>query len=98
MRKKRELLKEAADYLKDIKDTYKDIRMEQIDIPVSTTNHSDKESLLNKLVGFKDGILVNLILSSEDLSKISNENVAYSSFDLLSKNKNISINKVLLGE
>lgn len=94
----KDLLKDISEYLKDIKDSYKDIKMDQISIMVSTTNHSDKESVLKKLIGFKDSLLVNLVLDSDVLSQISIEQINYSSFNIMSNSDAISLEKILFGE
>ena len=94
----RDLTSEVSDYLKDVKESYKDIKMEQIQITVSTTNHSEKENLLNRLIGFKNGVLINLILDSDTINNISSENINYSSFNILSNNNTLTLEKILLGE
>ena len=94
----RDLTSEISDFLKDVKETYKEVHMEQVRIVVSTTNHSDKENLLNKLIGFKNGLLINLVLDSNVLSNISSEAINYSSFNMMSKNNSVTLEKILIGE
>lgn len=94
----KDLISEVSDYLKDIKDSYKDVKMDQIQIAVSTTNHSQDENLLNKLIDFKNGVLINLILDSDTISNISSDNINYSNFNILSNNNTLTLEKILLGE
>ena len=94
----KDLESEISDYLKDIKDTYKEMKMEQIDIEVSNGNKSSEESLLKKLTGFKNGVLLNLILDSDVISNISSDKINYNNFNIMSKNNSISIDKIILGE
>ena len=94
----KDLISEVSDYLKDVKDSYKDVKMDQIQIAVSTTNHSESENLLNKLIGFKNGVLINLILDSDTINNISSDNINYSSFNILSNNNTLTLEKILLGE
>ena len=94
----KDLTKEISDFLKDLKESYKDVHMEQVRIIVSTTNHSDKEDLLNKLIGFKNGLLINLVLDTEVLSNISSESINYNSFNMMSKNNSVTIDKIIIGE
>ena len=101
----RELLDEKRDLedtvkseLKDIKAYYKDLEIENINAEVSTTNHTDKENILKKIIGFKDGILLNLVLDSEKIDSISSESYSYTDFNILSNTNIVSIEKLLLGE
>lgn len=94
----KDLLKEISDFLKDVKENYRDVRLDAIPIIVSSTNHSDKESILKKLIGFKNGLLINLILDSDVLSQISSEHINYLSFNIMSNSDAISLEKVLFGE
>ena len=94
----KDLISEISDYLKDLKESYKDLTMERIQLTVSTTNHSDNENLLKRLIGLKNGILINLILESDVINKIDTQTVNYSSFNILSQNNSFSIEKLLLGE
>ncbi len=95
---KRDILDEMSDYFKDVKDSYKDVFMEQIDLAVSTGSHSEDEGILNGLIALKDGALLNLILGSEKVRSIDSNDLLYNSFNILSKCKNISIDKVILTE
>ena len=94
----KDLTKEISDFLKDLKENYKDVHMEQVRIIVSTTNHSEKENLLNKLIGFKNGLLINLVLDTEVLSNISSESINYNSFNMMSKNISVTFDKIIIGE
>ncbi len=101
----RELLDEKKDLedtvkseLKDIKAYYRDLEIENINAEVSTTNHTDKENILKKIIGFKDGILLNLVLDNEKIDSISSESYSYSDFNILSNTNIVSIEKLLLGE
>ena len=95
---KRDILDEMSDYFKDVKDSYKDVFMEQIDLAVSTGSHSEEEGILNGLIALKDVALLNLILGSEKARSIDSNDLLYNSFNILSKCKNISIDKVILTE
>lgn len=94
----KDLKSEISDFLKDTKDSYRDLKMEKIEIAVSETNHSNNENILTRLIGFKNGILLNLVLDSDTMSKISSDIVNYSSFSIMSKNNGITLPKVLFGE
>lgn len=94
----RDLTKEVGDYLKDVRDSYKEVVMERIQIIVSSNGNNEKEGLLKKLIGFKDGILLNLIVDSETLDKVSKEEVNYLDFNIMSNNNFVSLDKVILGE
>lgn len=94
----KDLQEEVSESLKDIKENYEDLKIDNIRILVSNVNHSDNENLLKKLVGFKNGIAINLILDKDVLSEIKSEQIEYSSFGILSKNNSITIDKIMLGE
>lgn len=94
----RELTSEASDYLKEIKENYEDVVMAHIDILVSTSEHRENENLLKTLIGFKNGILMNLVIDSDIVSNISREQIEYLSFDIMSKNNSVTLDKVLIGE
>lgn len=89
---------EFSDYLKDLKDTYKDYKFERIEIVVSTSSHKTEENLLDKLIGLKKGIALNLVLDSDEVNKLSSDNVPTNSFNILSGSNSLSIEKILLGE
>ena len=95
---KRDLQDTVASSLKDIKVYYKDLEIKNINAEVSTSNHSEKENILNKIIGFKDGILLNLVLDNDKIDAIDSEVYNYSDFSILSNVKNVSIEKLLLGE
>ena len=94
----RELTSEASDYLKEIKENYEDVAMAHIDILVSSSEHRENENLLKTLIGFKNGILMNLVIDSDIVSNISKEQIGYLSFDIMSKNNLVTLDKVLIGE
>ena len=94
----RELTSEVSDYLKEIKENYEDVVMDQIDILVSNSEHRENENLLKTLIGFKNGILMNLVIDSDIVSNISREQIGYLSFDIMSKNNSVTLDKVLIGE
>lgn len=84
--------------IKDIKENYTEHTIDNIEIEVSNRNHDSEENLLDKLIGMKNGLIINWVLKNEDLEKISKEALSLRKFNVLSKNSNVSINKVLLGE
>ena len=86
------------DALKEIKENYKDYKIDNIEIEVSTADNDSDESLIDKLIGFKNGLVLNMVLDNEAIEKISKDVIGIRKFNILSNNKNVSINKVLLGE
>ena len=98
MTEKKDLEDTVKSYLKDLKDMYKDMKIEDIDITVSESSHKEEEDLLKKLIGFKDGILLNLVLGSEEIERIDLGSTNYRKINMLSNNNSLSIDKLLLGE
>ena len=86
------------DALKEIKENYKDYKIDNIEIEVSTADNDSDESLIDKLIGFKNGLVLNMVLDNEAIEKISKDVIGIRKFNILSNNKDVSINKVLLGE
>ena len=90
--------KDLSDFLKELKNIYKEKKMESIEISTSSVSHDEEVNLLNKLIGFKNGILLNLVLDNDKVDKISKDEVNIKKFDVMSKNNLVSIEKVLCGE
>ena len=95
---RREIQDDFSDYLKDMKDTYRDYKMETIEILVSTNTHSSEVNLLDRLIGYKNGIVLNLVLDSEEVDRIEREIKNISSFNILTHVDTLSVDKLLLGE
>ena len=94
----KDLQKEISDYIKDLKETYKELHMEPISIVVTTSNHTEEERLIDKLVSFKDGILINLVMDNEKVNAIDKNDNSYTTFNIFSNSNSISVDKLLLGE
>lgn len=95
---KKDLEDTVKEYLKDMREMYKDMKMEDINVRVSGNGHQEEEGLLKKLVGFKDGIFLNMVLSSDEISKIDTSSINYSQFNILSNNNSLTVDKLILGE
>lgn len=95
---KRDLQDTVSSALKEIKIYYKDVEIENINAEVSSTNHNEEENILKKIIGFKDGVFLNLVLDSDKISNIDDETYNYSDFNILSNTQNVSIEKILFGE
>ena len=98
MTEKKDLEDTVKSYLKDMRDMYKDMKIEDLNVVVSGSAHREEENLLKKLIGFKDGILLNMVLSSEEIEKIDPSPISYKKFSILSNNNSLSVDKLLLGE
>lgn len=95
---KRDLQDTVESALRDIKDYYKELEVSNINAEVTTSNHAEEENVLKKIIGFKDGILLNFVLDSDKIDDINSDLYSYSDFNILSNTDNVSINKLLLGE
>lgn len=95
---KKDTMDALSECLKELKQSYKEQKVEPIAIPTSTRNHDEEENLLHKLIGFKNGILLNLVLESDAVENLSKENVVVNAFDIMSENNAVSVDKVILGE
>ena len=95
---RKEIQDDLSEYLKDMRETYSDYKMEKIDLMISGTGHSQEESLLNKLIGFVNGGILDMVLDGTEINKLNTENVIINDFDILSNAGSVSKEKVLLGE
>lgn len=95
---KKTLQLDLLDELKEIKDTYKDTVLEQIQIITYSIHDTENESLINKIIGMKDGVLINLVISRNKLDGISDDKESYKQLNIMSKNNTISVDKLILGE
>lgn len=98
MTEKKDLEDTVKSYLKDLKDVYKDMKIDDINLAVSSDSHKEEEGLLKKLIGFKGGMFLNLVLNSEDISKIDSNSINYTKLNMLSHSNSISVDKLILGE
>lgn len=87
-----------SEYLKDLKDTYRDYEFEQIELIVSHGSHKTEENLLSKLVGLKNGGVLNLVLDNDVIDNISKDTNIINGFNIMSDCNSVSIDKILLGE
>lgn len=95
---KKSLQSDLSDELKDIKEAYKETKLEQIQITTSSTYDTENENLINKIIGMKDGVLINLIIGRDKLDAISDERESHRRFNIMSSNNTISVDKLILGE
>lgn len=95
---RRDLQDTVKEYLKEIKDFYKNLIIEDPNIVTSKGNYAENENLLQTLIGLKDGFLLNLVMDSDDIEKIDTSNMMYKNFNILSNTNNISMRKLLLTE
>ncbi len=95
---KRDLQDTVKEYLKDIKEFYKDLIIEDPNIVTSNGNYTENENLLQSLIKLKDGFILNLVMSNDEVEKIDTSNMTYKNFNILSNTNNISMRKLLLGE
>ena len=95
---RKELRDEFSDFLRDLKETYRDYKMEKINLVVSTENHDEEMNLLDKIVGFKNGLLINMVLDSDRISEIENLDTDIRDFDISSGSAAVSIDKIIFGE
>ena len=98
LEEKRDLQDTVKEYLKDIKDFYKDLIIEDPNIVASNGDYTENENLLQTLINLKDGFLLNLVMSSDDVEKIDISTMLYKNFNILSNTNSISMRKLLLGE
>ena len=89
---------DLSECLKEMRETYSDYKMEQIDLVVSGTRHPEEENLINKLIGFANGGILNMVLDRNEIDKINTKDVLVNDFNILSNVGSISKDKVLLGE
>lgn len=87
-----------SEYLKSLKEDIRYIHIDEINFNVSTTDHTYEENLLNKLVDFKNGIILDLVLPEEKKDNIKNDNVFINNFSILTNDRYLSKNKILFGE
>lgn len=89
---------ELKEFLKELKETYEDYKMEQIEIIVSSSTHTSESNLLEKLISMKNGVVIDLVLNDEEIGKISTIDQTIRGFNVLSNADALSIDKILLGE
>lgn len=95
---KRDLQDTVSNELKDIKAYYRDLEIKDLNADVTTTSHTHEENMLKKLIGFKDGIFLSLVIDSDKIDCIDDATYSYSDFSILSNTNILSIDKVILGE
>lgn len=95
---KRELQSECSDFIKEMKEEIRDVYIDTLVLETSSGAYQREENLLKKLIGFKDGILINFVLDESEISKINNDNINDKLINILSDNETISLDKILLGE
>lgn len=95
---KRDMESDASEYLKDVRESFGDIKFSELDFDISKNEHSSEENLLNKLLNFKNNVLLDFIFSNDKMSTFSNETIGFIKHDLFTDSPYISLNKILLGE
>lgn len=95
---KRDLQDTVSNELKDIKAYYRDLEIQDINVDVTTASHTHEENMLKKLIGFKDGIFLSLVMDSDKIDSIDDTTYSYSDFNILSNTNVLSVDKVILGE
>lgn len=96
--RRKEALSELKEVINDLRDTVKELEITDPELTVSSGNHTKNENLLEKLINLKSGVVLNYVLSNEEIEKIKEDTIPYNSFSLDSNIKNLSIDKVLMTE
>lgn len=94
----KDIAKDAGDYLKDIKDELKDLRIEEFVLVEKTGNHSSEETKLNKIIDFKNGLLLDMVLDKERINSISDKAITLKNINVLTNASQISVDKIILTE
>ena len=94
----KDIAKDASDYLKDIKDELKDLRIEEFVLVEKTGNHSSEETKLNKIIDFKNGLLLDMVLDKERINSISDKAITLKNINVLTNVSQISVDKIILTE
>ena len=95
---KRDAVDSLQEVMKDLRENIKELEITDPELSISSGSHTSEENLLYKLINFKNGILLNFVLSSDEIDKINTEALTYNLFNVDSKIKTLSIDKVLLSE
>lgn len=94
----KDIAKDASDYLKDIKDELKDLRIEEFVLVEKTGSHSSEETKLNKIIDFKNGLLLDMVLDKERINSISDKAITLKNINVLTNASQISVDKIILTE
>lgn len=84
--------------LKEMRETYRNCKMERIDLEISGTRHPEEENLLNKLIGFVNGGILGMVIDADEIGKLNVEDILINDFNILSNVDAVSKEKVLIGE
>ena len=95
---RKELQDDLSECLKEMRESYADYKMERIDLVISGNRRPEEENLLNKLIGFVNGGIINIVLDREEINNLNTSEILIRDFNILSEAGPISIEKVLIGE
>ena len=95
---KKDLQDTVLNEIKDIKAYYRELEIHDINAEVTTTSHTHEENMLKKLIGFKDGVFLSMVMDSDKINSIDDSIYSYSDFNILSNANVLSVDKVILGE
>ena len=89
---------EFSDYIENFLDNYNNYKFEKMNIIVSSSAHTNEVNLIDKLIGFKDGVILNFVLDNSEIDKLSRVEMPIRKFNILSSVDKASVEKIILGE